>query len=154
MTESKRQRLISANINPYLHPSSPEFILPVAVKEKRRHPREAVSSEQRVVRITPAQKIEKDIVFSRDLSASGISFESKKPLDVGNEFLLYIPEKLLEDLDENRASVLKLGGYIMARVVWQKNELIGSSFLDRREGNFSRMDLFTRLVNADCVDRM
>lgn len=130
--------------------------------EKRRFARSAVVAQQHLLFFNPERKIHRDVVVSKNISASGTCFRSLTPIEIGTYVLVYLDENTLDDLRINRARVLKTGNYFMGRVIWNRPSLtpddpfyeVGFAFLERAEGDPDSVELFTRLINHFTADQI
>lgn len=128
----------------------------------RKFPRRDVCAQQRVLSLSLQKQPVAHVVLSRNLSASGFCYKSGKPVEAGQNLLVYFDDSLLEDLATNKAGVIKVGKYFMAKSVWSKlvGDLsnpyyeIGCSFVGLEEGDDNKLNLFTLLINHDAAKRL
>ena len=139
----------------------PEFIVTL-VEELRKFPRRDICAQQRVLAPVSGQPPISNIVLSRNLSASGFCYKSARPVNLGETILIHLDDSVLKDLQVNAAGVMKVGKYVMARVIWSKPipdrsdpyYEIGCSFVSLEEGDVSHIELFTSLINHDTARRL
>jgi hypothetical protein len=101
-------------------------------------------------------------VISKNLSASGLCFQSSSAIHLGNLLLVHLEQDPADDLKANRATVMKAGNYFLGRVVWQRPMLVfnrpcyqtGCEFLARSNGTLATLDTLTRLMNFDTASRL
>lgn len=130
--------------------------------EQRRFPRVEAHAQQRILSYSSHNELVKNVVLSRNLSASGFCFRSSRAYEAGNELLVYFDDAVMEDIQVNRARVIKIGKYFLARVVWSRlvplvsdpYHEIGCTFIELLGGDADKLDFFTRLVNHDMAHRM
>lgn len=128
--------------------------------EKRRHPRIEICSQQKIISLSPEDELKKDIVLSKNLSASGVCVRSPNIYKEGSLFLVHMDDSILEDIKNNRAHVMKSGGYLLAKSVW--NTLspissdpfyhIGCAFVELAEKDSDKVNLFLQLVNRSILE--
>lgn len=130
--------------------------------DKRKFPRSNICSKERVIQVTSANRAEKNLVLSKDISASGFSFRTSTLYPENSLMMAHLDEEVFDDLKMNRAQVMKYGRYFLARVVWSKlltileNPLyeVGCAFVGLSEGDPQKLELFTRLVNFDTAEQL
>ncbi|MDO8519957.1 MAG: hypothetical protein Q7T11_07340 [Deltaproteobacteria bacterium] len=131
------------------------------MEELRKFPRREVCAQQRVVAAISGHPPVSNVVLSRNLSASGFCYKSPRPVGKGETLLIHLDDSALEDLQVNKAKVMKVGKYVLSRVIWSKPipdrsdpyYEIGCSFVSLEEGG-SHLDLFTSLLNHDTAQRL
>ncbi|MBX7149172.1 PilZ domain-containing protein [bacterium] len=130
--------------------------------EQRQHTRFNFRKQHRTVHISSANEIVKNVVISRNMSASGFCFRASHPYKIGRIILVHLKDGQIEDLKINKAKVIKAGNYVMAEVKWSvfiSGEAvpiyeIGCSFVDRTTQNKEALETFVKLINIDTADRI
>lgn len=130
--------------------------------ENRKYPRLPVHAQQQIFAVSNQSDYMKNVVVSKNISAAGFCFRSQKMFSPGIDLFVYLDDNLLDDLKVNRARVMKLGNYFMARVVWVEASKqsgdpffeVGCAFLAIEEGNENILDLFTRFINHLTSEKM
>lgn len=133
--------------------------------ENRQFARIPVHVQQKLLCLSEKSNFEKNIVISKNISATGFCFRSSCPFENGKVVFAYfadVDESVVEDLKFNKARVMKAGNYFMARVVWSRPAEgntdpffeVGCAFIKMAEGNTDSVSLFTRFVNHFTVDAL
>lgn len=130
--------------------------------ENRRFPRIDICAQQTLLFLSEENELVKNVVLSKNVSATGFCFRSPVEYQPGSTFLVYLAENVLQDIKLNRGSVLKYGNYFLARVIWSRPLQgrsepyydIGCAFFDMDEGRGETIDMFTHLVNRHTVDSL
>ena len=130
--------------------------------ENRKFPRIDICAQQTLLFLSNENELVKNIVLSKNVSATGFCFRSPISYKPGSTFLVYLSEDVLEDIKLNRAGVLKYGNYFLARVVWNRPlqgkaepyHEIGCAFFDMIEGRGETIEMFTHLVNRHAAESL
>lgn len=128
--------------------------------EKRKFPRKKTYLEQRILK-SKYEDFEKVHVISQDLSASGISFRSLQNYKVGSLIVIHLDEGSCEDLQMNKAKVVKSGKYTLAKVLRVDEDQndkgvyqVACSFLSLDESDQAELELFNDILNRDTVEKV
>lgn len=130
--------------------------------EKRRFDRVSLRTQPYVLDGNLECGFAKDLVISKNVSASGLCFRSSKGYQQGQRFLVYLHDDVLHDLQLNRARVIKSGNYFLAQSIWchpspsQADPFfeVGCSFVKLTDGSFAVINHFTSLVNYYVAQQM
>jgi len=125
------------------------------VKEKRKFKRHLSRTYHTVIHLTGSGDVQRNQVVLRNISGLGICFRSPRPLDKDTEILIRIEGKLIDDLKENRAEVIKADHFVLARTVWNEEIPtkpdrcydVGCSFVKMKESTREKIDRFISLMN-------
>lgn len=129
----------------------------MAQQEDRKYQRHEIYNRQRILNLASPETVDRQFVVSKNISATGTCVRSKKKYGAGDYIVIRIETTECEELINNRAMIMKLGNYILGRIIWSKpvDEGFyenGVSFLNQADSDENTLNLFTRLLNQDAID--
>lgn len=128
-------------------------------EENRRFPRIPHVTSRQIVRLDSSQNPQRNIIFTKNLSACGIKFSTNENLNTASYFLIYLNDIVLKELHQNGENLLKSGNFFLAQVVWSRqvekfHYEIGASFLEKQTCQSQEFETFTELVNVSMLDSL
>lgn len=130
--------------------------------DKRIYPRLSCFSTQQIFLLSPPDFFNRKPVMARNISATGFGFRAPGTFREGQDVLVLLDDERLEDLRENRAQVVKMGRYVLARIVWVTPGVgvsgtlceVGCRFVGQEEKNPQLLEVFTQAINRDTLERL
>lgn len=125
--------------------------------DNRKFPRHEIYNRQRILNMTAPELVDRQFVISKNISATGACVRSSKKYEEGDYIVMRLDARECADLSSNKAMIMKLGNYVLGRVIWCRPATggyfeNGVSFLNQADSNEETMELFTRLLNQDAID--
>lgn len=108
--------------------------------------------ETHVLSITESGELDSSNGSTKNISASGVLFRTKKKYQVGTIVSIEIFPGILNELDENRAKVIKTRGFVLGKVVRierveEESYDCAVAFISSKEENEEYLRMFQDLIN-------
>lgn len=108
--------------------------------------------ETYVISIAESGGLDNSNGLAKNISASGVLFKTKKKYPIGTIVSIEISPGILNELDENRAKVIKTRGFVLGKVVRVEGIEEDSydcavSFISSKEENEEYLRIFQDLIN-------
>jgi len=120
--------------------------------ERRKFLRIDCLVETHIISINENNELDSSDGLTKNMSASGVLFRTKKNYKVGTVVSIEIFPGILNELDENRAKVIKTRGFVLGRVVRVERveeEVYDCAvaFISSKEKNEEYLRIFQDLIN-------
>lgn len=108
--------------------------------------------ETHILSITESGELDNNDGLAKNISASGVLFKSKRKYQTGTIISIEIFPGILNELDENKAKVIKTRGYVLGKVVRieeteEEEYECAVAFISSHEENEEYLRIFQDLIN-------
>jgi len=108
--------------------------------------------ETHILSITENDELENNDALTKNISASGVLFKTEKKYQVDTIVSIEIFPGVLNELDENRAKIIKTRGYVLGKVVRiegveEEGYECAVAFISFNEEDQEYLRLFQDLIN-------
>ena len=108
--------------------------------------------ETHILSITENDELDNNDALTKNISASGVLFKTEKKYQVDTIVSIEIFPGILNELDENRAKVIKTRGYVLGKVVRiesveEEGYECAVAFISSNEEDQEYLRLFQDLIN-------
>ena len=123
--------------------------------DKRKSPRIQTQAPYSIVHHGAPDKLLKNIVISKNLSATGFCFRASTPFEAKSQMLISFKNQNIENQGFTTENLVRVGAYFLAQVQWcasfqqEDKEIfeIGCRFLEKQEADLPALENFTQFVN-------